>query len=160
MIKKGDILLIHCPLDPIAGIISLVTKSKWTHTVWILDKKHILESRSSGVEINPISKYLGKKWLYQYKIVRLKGQKTVKIKKAIRYGLKLKKKRGYFRFIWSLLQIGLNRRTQESHLSCSGFVSYCLSKVTIYLHKRKDPLDVTPGDISRSREVIDVTDQL
>ena len=160
MIKKGDILLVHCYLDPIALLISFATKSKWTHTTWILDKKSILESRSSGVIKSPIRKYLGKKWLYQCKLLRLKGNKTVKIKKAMRYGLKLRKNRGYWRFIWSLIQIGFNRRNQESQISCSGFVSYCFSKVDIYLHKTKDPLDVTPGDIARSKELIDVTDQL
>ena len=159
MLKKGDILLIRNWFDPFCWIISWCTKSKWTHTAWILDNKWLLESRSSGVVKNPISKYLSFKhrWIYSCRAFRLKGDRTLQIRNSMRYGLKLHKKRHYFKFLWSLFLIGVGKRREKSHMSCSGFVAYCLSKEGIKLHKTKNPLDVVPGDIAKSKELKDVT---
>ena len=162
MFKRGDILLISAKFDPISWLIMLGTHSKISHTVWIIDKKWCLESVGTGIKKSPLSKYLSKKgrFLYKHRLYRLKHANKDKISQAIRYGLKLRKTRSYRVFLWSLLMIGLGRRTDKCHFSCSGFVSYCHSKVGIYFNKTKDPLDVVPGDIARSKELINVTKQL
>ena len=162
MLKRGDILMVTSKFDPLSWLIMLFTKSRFTHTVWIIDKKWCLESVGRGVKKSPLTKYLSNKGKFRYKcrLFRLRGHHNKKIRQAIRYGLKLRKSRKYSTFIWSLILIGLGRRTQTTHFSCSGFVAYCYSKVGIFLNKTKDPLDIVPGDIPKSKELIDITDQL
>lgn len=159
MIKKGDILLVHNRFDPIGWLIAWRTKSVWTHSTWILDNKFLIESRSSGVVKTPIKKYLSinKRWIYQTCLVRLKGSRKKEIKRAMSYGLFLRHTRNYFKFIWSLILIGYNTRNRRSYMSCSGFIAHCLAREGVNLHPNKDPFYITPGDIAKSKEVINVS---
>lgn len=159
MIKKGDILLVHSYFDPIGWIISFVTKSKWTHTTWVLNEKYILESRSIGVVKTPIKKYLNK-YLYCVKLLRIKELEQKKIKLAMKFAEDLYDHRNYFKFIWTLILIGFGYVRRKPIMSCSGFVAYCLSQVGFYFKKEKNPLLITPADISNSKGVKNVSGEI
>ena len=73
------------------------------------------------------------------------------------YALTLQHNRNYFKFIWSLILIGLKKHTKRSHMSCSGFIAHSLAQESIKFHPIKDPFFITPGDIARSKEVKDVS---
>lgn len=159
MLRKGDFLLTYNRFDLFGWLIKWKTKSTWSHATWILDNKYLLEAKSTGIKKNPISKYLAfnKKWIYNYKIFRLKGDKTKQIKRAMAYALTLQHNHNYFKFIWSLILIGFKKHTKCSHMSCSGFIAHSLALESIKFHSIKDPIYITPGDIARSKEVKDVT---
>jgi len=155
MIKKGDILLVSNLLDPISWMIKGFTHNKWSHTTWVLNDKQILESRTSGVIVTPIKKYLNGKF-YKTKLVRLKGIRKEKIDKAMKIGLKYERGRTYFQFIWTLILIGFGYARRSPIMSCSGLIANCLSQVGFYFKKYKNPLLITPADIDKSKNTINI----
>jgi len=156
MIRKGDILLVRNLLDPVSWIISLVTKSKWTHTAWCISETQLFELRSNGLTAHPINKYYRKPY-YKIKLLRLKGLKKQKIKKAMNYIWGFGHNRNYFKFFWTLILIGFGYVRKSPIVSCSGCIAYCLSQVGFYFKKGKNPLLITPADIDQSKKTINIT---
>ena len=155
LVRKGDILLVRNYLDIFCWMISWATRSRWTHTTWILDKKYLLESNGQGVIKTPIKRYLNKRH-YKVKLLRLKGISKLKIDKAMSFAKLLKHKHNHLKFLWTLLLVGINYIRRRPIMSCSGFVAYCLSNVNFYFNNKKNPLLISPADINRSRRTENV----
>ncbi len=153
--KKGDILLTFCKIDPICWIICLCSKSKWSHTTWILDDKYLIESPSTFTGKTLISHYINSKW-YKTKLLRVKEVSPKQIDKAMAYGQTFFKKKNWFVFIWTLLLIAFGYQKKLPEIHCSGFVAHCLSKVGFYFRKDKKTEYITPGDIDKSENTEDV----
>ena len=156
MKRKGDILLVANRFDPISYLIKYFTRSKWSHATWLLDENTILESRTSGVVITPIKKYLNKR-IYKTKLLRLKGIKKKKLDKAIKIGLKYDRGRTYIKFLWILILIGCGYVRRRPIMSCSGMIANCLSQVGFYFKKYKNPLLITPAEIDQSKNTTNIT---
>jgi len=156
MIRKGNILLIANKFDPISYIIKYFTHSKWSHACWCLNESKILESRTSGIIITPIKKYLNKK-IYKTKLLSLKGISKDKIKNAMKTGLNYERGRSYFQFLWTLVLIGFGYARRRPIMSCSGLIANCLSQVGFYFKQYKNPLLITPADIDQSKHTINIT---
>ena len=156
MIRKGDILLVSNRFDPISWIIKWFTHSKYSHAVWALNDTQILESRTSGIIISPIKKYMNKR-IYKVKLLRLKGIKRKDIDKAMKIGLSYERGRGYFQFLWTLILIGFRYARRRPIMSCSGLIANCLSQVGFYFKKYKNPLLISPADIDSSKKTVNIT---
>ncbi len=156
MIRKGDILLIRNYLDPVSWIISLVTKSNWTHTAWCISDTQLLELRSNGLAIRPINKYYQRPH-YKIKLLRLKRITKEEIHKATEYIWSFGNNRNYFKFFWTLILIGFGYVRKRPIVSCSGCMAYCLSRVGFYFKKGKNPLLITPADIDQSKNTTNIT---
>ena len=156
MIKKGNILLVANKFDPISYIIKFFTHSKWSHACWCLSDTQILESRTSGVIITPIKKYLNKR-IYKVKLLRLKGIKRKDIDKAMKIGLGYDRGRTYIKFLWTLVLIGCGYARRRPIMSCSGMIANCLSEVGFYFKKGKNPLLISPADIDNSKLTKNIT---
>jgi hypothetical protein len=77
--KQGDILLLHCKLDPLAWLICYLSRGKYNHVLWAINDHEVIESIGKGIIVTPIKKY--KTWRYDLKLIRLKGLSQVKIKR-------------------------------------------------------------------------------
>jgi len=155
MIKKGDILLVKYNLDPIGWLIRKFTKSNWNHVAWVLNKYTVIESCRKGIILTPISKYKNK-ILYETKLKRIKNISKKDLDIAINIALKFKRKRNYFKLLLTFINVYLKINNKLPDVTCSGLISYCLSKVSFYFNKNKHPLMTVPEDINKCRRLYNV----
>ncbi len=151
--KLGDIILVKYNFDPVALIIRIVTGSQWNHVAWALGSDYLLESTGKGIIIRPLSKYRSK-WLYKTKILTLREIDPKDLKEALSYALAQRgqDKWAYMKLIYTMIAISLGFK--GNRLTCSGFIAKALSTVGWHFLINKNPYEITPEDIAKSKKII------
>ncbi len=158
--KKGDILLVHHKLDPVAWLIRKVTKSHWNHVAWAIDSHFLIEARGCAIDTCSIKKYLN--WKYNVKLIRLKKVTKEQFKEAIRYISQFKGKRSYYGYIKTILKmLCFKNDAFIRNITCSGLISKGLDMggYNFIPPHRKKPNLITPEDIAQAPSC-NVTDEL
>jgi len=141
---NSHIILIKYKYDIIALIIRLWTHSNFNHCAWILNDYLILESSRKGIIISSINKY--NSWLYEtysFEIPNL----TIEQKHTINsYLLNQIKSLNYFKRLLSFLKVPFKKYNVTTP-TCSGLIALACSQVQILFSFNKHPLLVTPEDI-------------
>jgi len=149
--KRGDILLIHARLDPVAWIIRRFTKSYWNHVAWAVDSTHLIEARGRAIAICPVSKYLNCR--YSVKLIRLDNVTPKALNEGIEHVSQFQGKRSYFRYLKTLLRMLFMRyESRIGTITCSGLIARGLEESKSYILPPSvtPPYFISPEDISKT----------
>ena len=153
--KTGDILLVGYKKDPISWLIRKYIHCEYNHVAWILNDFMVYEVRARGISINHIDKYKNKK-LYGVKIMRIPKltQKDFIIPMEFVYArMKTHSICDYIALVISAIY----EIKFKGLYTCSGLIAVALSKIGWYFNPNKTPYFITPTDIEKTKELIDVT---
>jgi uncharacterized protein YycO len=153
-LKRGDIILVHYNFDLAGWLIRLYTHSYWNHASWVMDSKHLIESKRKGIIISPINKY-NNNFLFKTKIVRIKKISNIKLNKAIRLAVQQRKITPYWKQIITFTFLLFDYEGRLPKPTCSGLIAQCLYKVGIKFCSKR-PSRVTPADINESEIVKEI----
>lgn len=153
--RKGDVVLLHHKLDPLAWLICWLAKSEFNHVAWAINDKEIIESVGKGIIVTPISKYLN--WRWNVKILRLKNLSRKQINRITERMLEKRCRYFYLEYLLSFALMILRRKTHRT--TCSNFVSYELRKENLYIKKRNYEF-IVPEDFNCYKHCINVTQEL
>lgn len=153
--RRGDIILVDYRFDPISWYIKKITKSKWNHVAFVIDKERVIETRGKGITIGSIKRYENKLF-FRMKIVRPKLDYK-KLNKAVDYAIiQTGNKSSYFKFLYTLFSLKHHYFIKSSHKTCSGMIAEVLDIVEFQFRDDKKPLEITPEDINSSKGVANV----
>ncbi len=150
--KKGDIIFVNNPFDPVGLIIRKWTHGKWNHVVWAINEKEILEVTGGGILISPIAKYYNK-FIYRTEVRRIKGIDKKDLDRAIKWAKSNIKKGTYLKLWLSYFLILSGYKKELPRVSCSGLIAVSLSRENWYFKKNKNPHKITPEDIYRCKKL-------
>lgn len=153
--KKGDIVLLHHKLDPLAGLICWLSKGEFNHIAWAINNKEVIESVGKGIIITPISQYIN--WRWNIKILRLKELSKSKINRITKRLMDRQCKYFYLKYLMDFLFMIICRTAYKT--TCSNFVSYELMKENIYINKKHQEF-ITPEDFNCYKNCINVTQEI
>jgi len=150
--KKGDILLIHSKLDPIAWIIRKASNSHWNHVAWAVDTHFLIEARGRAIDKCSIKKYLN--WRYEVKLIRLKKVTKDQFKEGIEYVSQLQGERKYLSYLKTILRmVFMEDEIRYGVLTCSGLIARGLEEAgfSFIPNHKKISYQITPEDISKAK---------
>ncbi|KKM94779.1 hypothetical protein LCGC14_1194910 [marine sediment metagenome] len=157
--KSCDILLIKRKYDPIGWIIQWATGGKYNHACIAVSKDHILDIRAKKIEeIVHKSRYLNDR--FEVKLVRWFGFRKLQDMDmyVIRYICNQKKKYTYLSWLISIILILFKKKPLRS--TCSGLIAEAFSILGINFNDNKEPYEISPEDINKCPNIIDVTKEL
>jgi len=155
--KTGDILLVNHKFDPVGWLIRIVTGGKFHHVAWIINDFVALEVGARGVNFGYISRFKNKMF-FEYKVLRIPNLTKSDFHIAMSFAYDNMRKHSLLDYL--LIALSMKFRFQPKGLyTCSGLVATALSKIGWYFDKNKIPYFITPVDIEKTKELINVTEE-
>ena len=143
---KPKILLVKRIYDPIGWIISLWTKCRWHHAVWIINNDFIFDFNSNGRYIEDKNKYNG--FWYRTKEIKLTLtlSQVMLIQKFISSYEGNKHKRDLYHcfILYAFKSLFPNDKN-----TCSSMIARACAQVGLFFSYEKDPCHITPAEIEK-----------
>jgi len=168
--RTGDILL-YSGKGLVPWLIKRLTKSKWSHVVWVLDEETVLESEynTGGVVRSLLNKYINGKNIAEHriKIMRIKYISPEKLNLALLEAMNKLGHRYDYLSIWNLAwkyiltYIGIKTRVSAAKRNRDT----CVELIALPLFHQanwkcfdfKSVHATTPGDFDTSNKTEEVT---